>query len=72
MPAKSRTKKGRASRSKQTASAPAKVMMYCLKCREHTETAEVEATTMKNGSPATRGVCATCGTKKYKIGSVAA
>ena len=25
--------------------------------------------TMKNGKPATQGVCATCGTKVFKIGA---
>jgi hypothetical protein len=25
--------------------------------------------TMKNGKPATQGVCATCGTKMFKIGA---
>ncbi len=28
-----------------------------------------KAVTMKNGKPATEGVCPTCGTKMFKIGA---
>ncbi len=30
-----------------------------------------KAITMKNGKPATEGVCPTCGTKMFKIGKAA-
>ena len=39
---------------------------YCMKCRESLE--EAEQVTMKNGRPATRGKCGTCGTTMFKIG----
>jgi len=30
-----------------------------------------QAVTMKNGKPATQGICPTCGTKMFKIGKAA-
>ena len=33
---------------------------YCVKCRTKRE--------MKDGRPATQGVCPTCGTKMFRIG----
>jgi len=30
---------------------------YCVKCRTSREMKDVKAVTMKNGKPATRGVC---------------
>ena len=41
---------------------------YCLKCRERREMKDTEAIVMKNGRPATRGVCTVCGTSMFKIG----
>jgi hypothetical protein len=41
---------------------------YCVKCKETIEIKDPEAVTMKNGKPATSGVCPTCGTKVFKIG----
>ena len=41
---------------------------YCLKCREQREMKDAQAITMKNGKPATQGLCPTCGTKIFKIG----
>ena len=41
---------------------------YCLKCRTAREMKNAEKVTMKNGKPATNGVCPVCGTKMYKIG----
>ena len=41
---------------------------YCLKCREKREITNPEQVTLKNGRPATRGDCPTCGTKVYRIG----
>jgi hypothetical protein len=29
---------------------------------------DAKAVTMKNGKPATQGICPTCGTKMFKIG----
>lgn len=41
---------------------------YCLKCRTKREMQKAEQVTMKNGKPATKGVCPTCGTSMYRIG----
>ena len=46
----------------------ASVEICCLKCRAKTASRDIEAVTMKNGRPATRGVCVDCGTKKFRIG----
>ena len=41
---------------------------YCMKCRAKKEMKNAKAITMKNGRPATQGVCPVCGTKMFKIG----
>ena len=41
---------------------------YCLKCREKREISNPEEVTLKNGRPATKGDCPTCGTKVFRIG----
>lgn len=41
---------------------------YCVKCRSKKEMRNAESITMKNGRPATRGICPDCGTKMFKIG----
>ena len=41
---------------------------YCVKCRTKREMKSAKAITMKNGRPATQGVCPVCGTKMFKIG----
>lgn len=43
---------------------------YCVKCRAKTEMKECVEVKMKNGRPAMKGVCSTCGTGVYKIMSV--
>ncbi len=40
---------------------------YCVKCRESREIQNAKQITMKNGRPATQGVCPTCGTKMFRI-----
>ena len=42
---------------------------YCVKCRAKKEMKSAKAITMKNGKPATQGVCPSCGTKMFKIGA---
>jgi len=42
--------------------------MYCVKCRAKREDPAAQAVTMKNGKPAMKGKCPTCGTGMYKIG----
>lgn len=41
---------------------------YCMKCRVKREIKNAKAITMKNGKPATQGVCSVCGTKVFRIG----
>ncbi len=41
---------------------------FCMKCKEKREMGNPTKITMKNGRPATRGVCLLCGTKMFKIG----
>ena len=41
---------------------------YCMKCRAKREMKDAKSITMKNGKPATQGVCPTCGTKMFRIG----
>ncbi len=42
---------------------------YCVKCRTKKEMKSAKAIKMKNGRPATQGVCPSCGTKMFRIGS---
>ena len=41
---------------------------YCVKCRTKRVMNDEQAVTMKNGKPATQGVCPVCGTQMFKIG----
>jgi uncharacterized protein DUF5679 len=41
----------------------------CMKCKEQREIKDPKQITMKNGRPATEGVCPVCGTKMFRIGS---
>jgi len=41
---------------------------YCMKCHGKKEMKEPKPVTMKNGRPATQGICPTCGTKIFRIG----
>jgi len=41
---------------------------YCVKCKAKKEMANAQQVTMKNGKPATKGKCPSCGTTMYKIG----
>jgi Zn finger protein HypA/HybF involved in hydrogenase expression len=41
---------------------------YCVKCRKKREMNNPRAIKMKNGKPATQGVCPSCGTKMFRIG----
>lgn len=46
-----------------------KVEGYCVKCKSKKEMKDAKAVTLKNGKPATSGVCSSCGTKMFKIGA---
>jgi len=41
---------------------------YCVKDRKKIEVKNPKAITMKNGRPATQGICPICGTKVFRIG----
>jgi hypothetical protein len=41
---------------------------YCVKCKAKREMRNENKITMKNGKPATEGVCPVCSTKMFKIG----
>jgi NAD-dependent SIR2 family protein deacetylase len=41
---------------------------YCVKCRAKREMKDAKSITMKNGKPATQGVCPVCSTKMFRIG----
>ncbi len=41
---------------------------YCFKCRTKREIKNPVKITLKNGRPATRGVCPACGTRVFRIG----
>jgi len=45
------------------------VMGYCMKCKTQREIKDSKQVTMKNGRPATEGVCPVCGTRMFKIGA---
>ena len=40
----------------------------CVKCKAKREMKDAKAVTMKNGKPATKGTCPSCGTTMFKIG----
>ena len=41
---------------------------YCVKYKAKKEMKNAKAITMKNGKPATQGVCPVCGAKMFRIG----
>ncbi len=41
---------------------------YCVKCKAKVEMKDAQKVTLKNGKPATKGVCPKCGTKVFRIG----
>ncbi len=42
---------------------------YCVRCKATHQIRGAKAITMKNGRPATKGTCAECGTRVFKIGA---
>jgi len=46
-----------------------KIKAYCVKCRDKVEIKNAQAVTLKNGKPATKGVCPACGTGVFRIGA---
>ena len=45
-----------------------KMEAYCVKCKSKRLMKDEKKVTMKNGKPATQGICTTCGTKMFRIG----
>lgn len=43
--------------------------IYCVKCRDRTESSAVGVVTMKKGRQATRAIRVVCGTKKVRMGA---
>ena len=41
---------------------------YCMKCRQKRTMDKPKAVKMKNGKPASKGTCGTCGTTMFRIG----
>jgi hypothetical protein len=41
---------------------------YCMKCRSKREMKNTVSIVMKNGRPATKGVCSVCGARMFRIG----
>ena len=39
--------------------------IYCVKCKQKTDTIDEQKTQTKNGRNAITGTCVKCGTKKY-------
>lgn len=44
------------------------VTAYCVKCRTKVEIKDPQETQLKNGRPAVKGKCPTCGTNVFRIG----
>lgn len=42
-------------------------MIYCLKCKDKTDTKNSEIITTKNNKSAMKGICTICGTKKFRF-----
>lgn len=49
---------------------PAKIIGYCMKCKEKRGMEDAKAIVMKNGKDAVSGHCGTCNTKMFKIGKM--
>jgi len=45
---------------------------YCVKCKAKKEMQKTKEISMKNGRPATQGICPDCGTKMFRIGKAPA
>ena len=47
---------------------PEPILAYCVKCKTKREMRDPQPVFLGNGSPATRGVCAQCGTRLTRLG----
>ncbi|MBT8251585.1 MAG: hypothetical protein KJO99_01960 [Nitrosopumilus sp.] len=46
------------------------VQAYCVKCRAKRDIKDPKETKLKNGRPAVKGTCPTCGTNVFRIGAM--
>ena len=46
------------------------VQAYCVKCRAKRDIKDPKETTLKNGRPAVKATCPTCGTNVFRIGAM--
>jgi len=46
----------------------ASMQAYCFKCRAKRDIKNARNITLKNGKPATQGICSACGTKVFRMG----
>ncbi|GIY05707.1 DUF5679 domain-containing protein [Caerostris darwini] len=44
-----------------------KTNIYCVKCKSHTETKDINQTVSKNNRPMLKGICVQCGSKKCRF-----
>jgi RNase P subunit RPR2 len=44
------------------------VEAYCVKCKAKRIMEKPQQVKLKNGKPATKGICPKCGTKMFRIG----
>lgn len=49
---------------------PIAIILYCVKCRAKKAVSIFQRVAMKNGKPAIKAKCPTCGTGMYKIGNL--
>ena len=45
-------------------------LIYCVKCKAKTGSADLKAVTMKNGRAAAQATCVVCGARKMRFGAV--
>ena len=45
----------------------AKIIGYCMRCKDKREMADTKEVTMKNKRKAAKGTCIKCGTNMFKI-----
>ena len=43
---------------------------FCFRCKQEREISQAREVTMKNGAPATEGVCPVCGVRLFLMGPV--
>jgi RNase P subunit RPR2 len=42
---------------------------YCVRCKKKVEMKNPQKVRLKNGKPATKGICPSCDTKVFRIGA---